>query len=129
MFIIISSLCLYPLQISTTLTQCRFNAGPTLPAPTNTHAILSSASCWCQCVHRVHAATDPMTAKCRASVAGAGQHRFDAGWARVTTMRRVGLYRKHRPNAGLILATACNGAVTLVQPRLSIVSQRILRVG
>ena len=57
----------------------RFNAGPPSPAPANTHTLLGSASLWCQCVHRVHAATDPMTAKCWAIVAGAGQHRFDTG--------------------------------------------------
>ena len=39
--------------------------------PMPDHAILGSASCWCQCVHRVHAASDPMMAKCWASVAGA----------------------------------------------------------
>ena len=40
-----------PLQVSTTLTQCRINAGPL--------SILSSVLCWCQCLNREHADTEP----------------------------------------------------------------------
>ena len=65
-----------PLQVSTTLNQCRFDAGTPSPAPASTHAILGSASWWCQCVLKVDAAAKPMSAKCWASVARAGQHSF-----------------------------------------------------
>ena len=77
MFITIFSWCLCPLQVYTTLTQCRINAGPPLPALTSIHSTLGSASCWQQGVHRVHAETGPMSVKCWASVASTGKHPFN----------------------------------------------------
>ena len=131
MSITISSWCLCPLQVSMTLTQRRFNAGPSSPAPAITHATPRSASCWCQCAHRVHADTDPMTAKCWASIAGAGQHRFDIGQgillAGHTSLQwAVQSYTPYiDPMLSQCWPIACNGAVTPVQTRPIIVSQRM----
>ena len=48
MFITISSWCLCPLQVSTTLTQCRLNAGPTSPALASIDSTMGSALSWRQ---------------------------------------------------------------------------------
>ena len=57
-------------------TQCRSNAGPLSPALAINHSTLDSAFCWRWCVHRVQADNDPMSVKCWASVAVAGQYPF-----------------------------------------------------
>ena len=73
MFITIFSRCLCRLRVSTTLTQLRYNAGPSSMALASTFLTPSSASCWLgavwiQCTVYTWS-TDPMPAQCWVSVA------------------------------------------------------------
>ena len=125
MFITISGWCLSPLQVSTTWAN-GLNSGPPLPALANTYSILSSVMCWCQCVHRVHADTDPTSVKCWASIAGAGQYPFNTEQSIFLAARDDNAHCTQDTPSECLLSVD-PPSLTLVQPWSSIVSQRMLR--
>ena len=115
MLITIFRWCFCPTQVSTALTQCRFNAGPPLPALASIHSTPGSASWWQQWVQ---SDIDPKSVNCFASIAGADQHPFNTVWPvnrrrfpNTASMHRTDweVYwynREHEvwPDAGLVLA-------------------------
>ena len=84
-------------QVSTTLTLCRFNADPQSPALTNTYSILFYAGVSVSTEHTL-TPTRRLLNFGQALPALASIHSTPSSascWARVTTMRRVGLHTIH----------------------------------
>ena len=87
---------------------------------------MGSVLCWCQCVHRAHADTNPTSGKCWASVTRAGQHSFkteqcillDAHDYNAQCRPTHDTPTQYRLKVG-------PPSVTPVLPRTSIVSQRM----
>ena len=117
MFITISSWCPCPLQVSTTLTQCRNNAGPPSPAPANTYSILGSVSCCFQFVQYRLTPTQRLFNVGPASPALTSIHS-----AQGSTSCALDYNAPCGPTH--ITPTQCRLNVTLVQPQ-SMVSQRM----